>query len=468
MLREIRCIIMCSCLLLLMFSCNKTGKLVAVVDDFPQILARDTLTALTINTSTSYFIYRDQPMGYHYDMIRDFCDQHGLELKIITVQNSNQLIDLLKQNVGDVITFDMPVESGQKDSVLYCGWNMVTHQVLVQRSEPKDSLVTDVTQLIGKRVTVRQGTKFDLRLRNLNEELGGGILIDEVNSDSTVLEDIIRDIATGEIAYTIADEHLAQMNKTYYQNLDVSMPVSFEQRTSWLVRKDAPILADSLNAWFESAGKRPSYQLITKRYFEESKGYEVESGKLYAVMLAPSVISPYDDYFKMYAKEFNLDWRLLASVGYQESNFNYEGKSWAGAIGIMGLMPATSRAMGVDGDNTYDPEMNIRAGAAYLRELMNNFSSIEDKSERTKMALASYNGGIGHITDARALAEKYAANKDVWEGNVEMYVHLKRYEEYYNDPVCKAGYFRGDETINYVREVIARWQYYSSKVKSAG
>ena len=155
-----RCIVMCSCLSLLMFSCIKTGKPVAT-NDFPEIVAKDTLTALTVNTSTSYFIYRDQPMGYHYDMIRDFCDRHGLVLKIVTVQNSNQLTELLKQNAGDVITYDMPIESEQKDSVLYCGWNMVTHQVLVQRSEPKDSLVTDVTQLIGKRVTVRQGTKFD-------------------------------------------------------------------------------------------------------------------------------------------------------------------------------------------------------------------------------------------------------------------------------------------------------------------
>lgn len=460
-----RCIVMCSCLSLLMFSCIKTGKPVAT-NDFPEIVAKDTLTALTVNTSTSYFIYRDQPMGYHYDMIRDFCDRHGLVLKIVTVQNSNQLTELLKQNAGDVITYDMPIESEQKDSVLYCGWNMVTHQVLVQRSEPKDSLVTDVTQLIGKRVTVRQGTKFDTRLRNLNDELGGGIIIDEVNSDSVVLEDIIRDIATGNIDYTISDQHLAQLNRTYYQNLDVSMPVSFEQRTSWVVRKDAPILADSLNAWFVSAGVQPGYQLITKRYFEESKGYIVRSGKPYAEMMAPGVISPYDPYFKQYAKEYNIDWRLLASVGYQESNFNYEGKSWAGAVGIMGLMPATASSMGIESDNIYDPEKNIRAGAAYLRELMNNFSSIKDKNEQIKMALASYNGGIGHVSDARALADKYAANKDVWEGNVEMYIHLKRYEEYYNDPVCKAGYFRGDETINYVREVIARWQYYASKVKA--
>ena len=460
-----RCIVMCSCLSLLMFSCIKTGKPVAT-NDFPEIVAKDTLTALTVNTSTSYFIYRDQPMGYHYDMIRDFCDRHGLVLKIVTVQNSNQLTELLKQKAGDVITYDMPIESEQKDSVLYCGWNMVTHQVLVQRSEPKDSLVTDVTQLIGKRVTVRQGTKFDTRLRNLNDELGGGIIIDEVNSDSVVLEDIIRDIATGNIDYTISDQHLAQLNRTYYQNLDVSMPVSFEQRTSWVVRKDAPILADSLNDWFVSASVQPGYQLITKRYFEESKGYIVRSGKPYAEMMAPGVISPYDPYFKQYAKEYNIDWRLLASVGYQESNFNYEGKSWAGAVGIMGLMPATASSMGIESDNIYDPEKNIRAGAAYLRELMNNFSSIKDKNEQIKMALASYNGGIGHVSDARALAKKYAANKDVWEGNVEIYIHLKRYEEYYNDPVCKAGYFRGDETINYVREVIARWQYYASKVKA--
>ena len=92
------------------------------------------------------------------------------------------------------------------------------------------------------------------------------------------------------------------------------------------------------------------------------------------------------------------------------------------------------------------------------------FSPVEDLGEQLKMALAAYNGGIGHIFDARALAEKYNANKDVWNGNVEKYLQLKRLEQYYRDPVCRTGYFRADETVNYVHNVMSRWESYKKEV----
>ncbi|HAR39491.1 MAG TPA: lytic transglycosylase F, partial [Porphyromonadaceae bacterium] len=107
---------------------------------------------------------------------------------------------------------------------------------------------------------------------------------------------------------------------------------------------------------------------------------------------------------------------------------------------------------------------NIRAGAEYLRRLLNTFNSVADPDERLHISLAAYNGGMGHVFDARALAEKYGADKNVWKGNVEKYIQLKRLEQYYTDPVCKNGYFRADETINYVRNVIDRWKYYQEAV----
>ena len=131
----------------------------------------------------------------------------------------------------------------------------------------------------------------------------------------------------------------------------------------------------------------------------------------------------------------------------------------------MGLMPATAASLGVDSNMIIDPETNIKAGAEYLRELINLFNFIENNEERLKMALASYNGGIGHISDARALAEKYGADENVWDGSVEKFIQLKRLEQYYNDPVCKNGYFRGDETVKYVSDVMGRWLLFKEKIK---
>jgi membrane-bound lytic murein transglycosylase F len=452
-------------LLLLLTSCRGVEKESGEGYDFPQILQRDTLRVLTLNTSTSYFIYRDQPMGYHYDLIREFCREHDLVPEIIVAVNTAGMLEMLQHGGGDVIAYNIPVTNALRDSVRYCGLQQISHQVLVQRALRGDTLVTDVTGLIGKKVTVTAGSRYRDRIVNLNNELGGGIVIDIADSDTIVTEDLIRMVSRGEIGYTVADADLARLNHTYFRNLDVDLQVSFDQRSSWVVRRDMPLLADSLNSWFENKTDEPVFLRIIKRYFEETKGYLESDRPSYTDILGPGVISPFDPFFKQQGRRLGIDWRLLASLSYQESSFNTEGQSWAGAIGLMGLMPATAASLGVAGDHLFDPEMNIRAGAEYLRQLLNIFGTIDDPSEQLKMSLAAYNGGIGHVFDARALAEKYEADQNVWEGNVEKFIQLKRLEQYYTDPVSKNGYFRGDETINYVRKVISRWELYKEKVK---
>ena len=451
-------------LIIILFS-HGCSKSITTGYDFPAIVESDTLSVLTFNTSTSYFIYRDQPMGYHYDMISQFCRQHSLVPKITVAENWGAIMRMLKDGVGDVIVYNMPVTNQLRDSIVYCGLQQISHQVLVQRVQHTDSMITDVTELIGKKITVVEGSKHHDRIINLNNELGGGIIIEMICGDTTLVEDLIRMVSRGEIEYTIADDVLGKFNQTYFRNLDVHLPVSFDQRSSWMVREDTPILADSLNSWFERSVAEPAYLRIIKRYFEVAKGYSDFDIPTFASNLKAGVISPYDIYFKQYGKEFGIDWRLLASVSYQESTFDSEGSSWAGAKGLMGLMPLTAESLGVDSLEILDPEKNIRAGTEYLKMLINVFSVIDNKDERIKMSLAAYNGGIGHIFDARALAEKYGSDEDVWEGSVEKFIQLKRLEQYYNDPVSKNGYFRGDETVDYVIDVMARWEYFRDKIK---
>ncbi|SCD18995.1 Transglycosylase [Proteiniphilum saccharofermentans] len=449
---------------ILCLSCGNWGRQERTYD-FPQIVESDTLRILTLNTSTSYFIYRDQPMGYHYDMIRDFCKHHGLVPEIIVAGNTGAMVEMLQNKEADVIAYSIPVTNALKDSILYCGLRQISHQVLVQRAGQGDTLLTDVTGLIGKQVTVIDKSKYLDRINNLNDELGGGILIDRVDSDTIVVEDLIRMVSRGEIAYTVADDDLAMLNHTYFGNLNVDLPVSFDQRSSWVVRKDTPLLADSLDSWMKSRSSGTAFLRIIKRYFEETKGYSVFLRPSFREISGHGVISPFDSYFKRYGKESGIDWRLLASVSYQESRFETEGQSWAGATGLMGLMPATAASLGAEGEQLFDPEKNISAGTEYLKNLLHIFRFINNPDERIKMALAAYNGGLGHVFDALALTEKYGGDKEVWDSNVERYLQLKRLEQYYRDPVCKNGYFRADETIKYVRDVIDRWEIYKEKVK---
>jgi len=431
--------------------------------DFPEIVEKDTLNILTLNTSISYFIYRDQPMGFHYDMIKDFCDRHGLTPKIKTAVNSNVLVDMLLNGEGDVIAYDVPIENSLKDSLIYCGLTQVSHQVLVQRKGLKDTLIKDVPDLIGKEVYVKSDTKYDQRLKNLNRELGGGIIIRDVEKDTIVDEDLIRMVSNGTIHYTVADEYIAKINRTYFRNIDISLPVSFDQRSSWAVRKDMPILADSLNVWFAQENITPNYRRISKRYFEKAKGFSFSPKSSYLSRLKPGQLSPYDDQFKQAAQKYDLDWRLLASISFFESTFDPDGEAWTGAGGLMGIMPSTAESLGLGRDEMFNPDKNIFAGAKYLKKLLGSFSAIENINERIKMALASYNAGIGHILDARALARKYHADANVWADNVEKYLELKRLEKYYDDTVCRFGYFRAEETVNYVNNVMECWAAYKER-----
>lgn len=428
--------------------------------DFEEIKQSGELTIITLSSSTSYFIYKDEPMGYDYDLAKDFCDHYGLKLNVKVAENSTRLLEMLENGEGDLITSPISVQNELKDSILYCGLEQVSHQVLVQRTNKKDSMVTDVTQLIGKEVYIKHNTKYHKRLLNLDAELGNGIIIKDVEKDTVTVEDLIEMVAQKRIDYTVADEYIAKLNKTYYRNIDVSMALSFEQRSSWAVRKDTPELAKALDEWFADNSKTREYKSILKKYFELSKQPDFDANVL--VNLPKGSVSLYDALFKKYAAVSGYDWHLLASVAYQESRFKPKVASWAGAVGLMGLMPRTAQVFGVSGDELKNPELSVKVGAELISKLDDMFAKVPDFEQRLKFILAAYNGGNGHVTDAQALARKYNDNPYVWDGHVEKYIELKSKPEYYNDSVCKNGYLRGSEVVKYVKQVTANRERFKS------
>ena len=167
-----------------------------------------------------------------------------------------------------------------------------------------------------------------------------------------------------------------------------------------------------------------------------------------------------------YAKEQGWDWRLIAAQAYHESRFDTSVVSWAGAKGLMQIMPRTARSNGLADKDIQNPEKNIATAIKIMASLERSFSTIEDPQERMKFILASYNSGIGHVLDAIALAKKYGKDPQKWDGNVAEYILLKSNPEYFNDEVCKFGYFRGRETYSYVNKVLKLYEYYKSKIKA--
>lgn len=368
------------------------------------------------------------------------------------------MVRCLLEGKGDLIAYNLDITQAWKDSLIYCGEENITHQVVVQR-RGRDA-VKDVTQLIDKDVYVSPGKYYE-RLVHLNEELGGGIRIHLVDADSLSTEDLITQVAEGKIDYTVATNEVAKINRTYYSNLDIRLVVSFDQRASWAVRKTSPLLAQAADKWHKENINSPEFKASARRYFELNK--QPLHGSILSVK--DGKISHYDDLFRKYAKEIGWDWRLLAALVYTESNFNPDVVSWAGAKGLMQLMPVTAHTMGIPRGKEQDPEESIKGGVKYIAQLQNIFRKVDDKDEQVKFVLAAYNAGAGHITDAMALAKKYGKDPYRWEHHVDHYILLKSNEEYYQDPVCKNGYFRGTETYNFVRDVMGRADLYKKKIK---
>ena len=454
-------IIACFC----MWACQQTPQQQAVVDidhyDLTHMKDSGVLVALTLNSSISYFDYRGEPMGFQYELAKHFAQSLGLKLEIKTARNMEDLVHMLLRGEGDLIAYPLPITKEFKDSVDFCGEDIITHQVLVQRNGNKNQkALTNVTELIGKDVYAKPGKHLN-RLINLDKELGGGIRIHEVTNDSITNEDLMMQVANGTINYTLSDNDLARLNKTYYPNLNTNLAVSFDQRASWAVRKTSPLLSEAADRWHKENMTSPAYKASAKKYFEMSK--RLPHGPILSIK--DGKISHFDHLFKKYAPEVGWDWRVIASLAYNESNFDTTAVSWVGAKGLMQLMPRTARAMGIPEGKEQNPEESVKAATKYLAQLARSFNKVTNPEEKMKFVLGAYNAGIGHVFDAMALAEKYGKNKYIWDENVASFILLKSNEEYFNDPVCKNGYFRGRETYNFVKDILGRAEMYKQKIK---
>lgn len=429
--------------------------------DFTEIKVRKELKALVDYNSTSYFLYKGSPMGFEYELLSRYAKETDLALKIIPINDLSSIIDSLNEDVGDIIAANLTVTKDRQEKAAFSQPIIRTKQVLVQRANSnKDDatlFVKRVEDLIGQEVYVQKGSSFFKRILNLSDEIGGDIIIKEVAGNITT-EELIGKVSKGEIPFTIADEHVAKINKAFYRNIHIKNAISLEQQIAWAVRKESPDLLISLNKWLDEFRKTTDYRVIYLKYYGNTSLFKNRVNSDLFTSKSGN-ISPYDDLIKKYSQVIQWDWRLLTSLIYQESQFDHSSSSWAGARGLMQLMPSTAKEYGLD--STASPEESIIAGIDYLSWLDEQFADkVTDKAERRKFVLAAYNVGLGHVFDAIRLAEKHQLKKDVWENNVAEMLLNKSKPNFYKDDVVHYGYCRGSEPYKYVNEILSRYEHY--------
>lgn len=435
--------------------------------DLEAIIERGYLTAIIDNSSTGLFLYKGEPMGYEFDLLTLFCEEIGVELRLEVTPSLNEGFMKLNQGKGDILAYNLTVTKERKKRIAFTHYHNLVRQVLVQRKpdnwrdlklhEIERSLIRNPIELIGEEVWVRHSSSYLTRMRNLSDEIGGDIIIVEDYPDVET-EALIRKVAEGEIRYTVADEDVALVNASYYPNLDVKTPVSLPQQIAWGVRKNAPNLLTRLNDWIDQMRKTNDYYVIYDKYFRSTRQSRRRVNSEF-FSSGDGRISPYDSLIKQGASKLNWDWRLLAAQINKESRFDPKTKSWAGAVGLMQIMPKTGARFGAS--NLLDPVQSIEAGSNYLVWLEDYWKPhIPDSLERVKFVLGSYNVGQGHVMDAVRLARKYEKDTAVWDDNVAFYLLQKSYSKYFNDPVVKHGYCRGIEPVNYVTDIFALYENY--------
>ncbi len=435
--------------------------------DLDDILKEGKLRASMVYSSTSYFLYKGQEMGFEYELLERFAKDLGVELEIVVEKNIDSIITQLNDGTVDLMAFALTITKERENYVNFSEYVSLTHQVLVQkkpenwrkisRHNVERHLINDPIELIGKKVSIRANTAYMTRINNLSEEVGGDVLIDTISGEYST-DEIIQMVIDGKVKYTVADDEIAKVAANYNPDIDISVPISFSIRNAWATRFSSPKLNKRLNQWLKKFKKEVDYFVIYNKYFKSPRNYK-KRVKSDFYSLESNKLSPYDDLIKKNAKRIHWDWRLVASLVYQESRFDPNAKSWVGAGGLMQIMPATCRELGLK--NPHDPAQSLHAGTKYLHNIWKQYDDVPDSIQRIKFTIASYNCGPGHVADARRLAEVLNLDKDVWDDNVEKMILSLTYSRYFNNKVVRYGHVRGIEPYHYVRQIFERHEHYS-------
>ena len=435
--------------------------------DLDAILADGKIRAVTNVNQTSYFIYKGEPMGFHFELLKKFADHLELELEIITSNDIDEALGYLQSGDADLVAIGLSVSADRKEMMQFTEPLMQSSQVLVQRKPngwermtektAAEKLVRNQLDLAGKTIYVQKGSSYAQRLYNLERESGMDIGVIEVPYDA---EELARQVSRGEIEYTICDDYMSNIIGTLFPGLDMSTPVSFPLNIAWSVRKDGTdALISELNGWITGFKTTREYARLERKYFSGMRPASI-AGSEYFATNSDGKVSPFDDIIKNYADTIGWDWRLVAALIYQESRFNPSVTSPRGAYGLMQVMPSTGLHFGYD--VTRSVENNIRAGISYIRMLDRLCSQwVTDPDERVKFILASYNAGHGHVIDAIRLAEKNGLDPGRWDDNVSLFLERKADPAFYDDPVVRNGRLRQGVQVNaYVADILKRYEHY--------
>ena len=431
-----------------------------------QIQDSGILTIATRMNGVGCYFQQDQPAGLECDLLQAYADSLGVKVKIKKTTTIDHTLDYVKNGTADIAASDLTKTENRSLDITFSQPLFSTREVLVQR---KSGAVTTLEQLTGKRLTLRDGSAYfeeimqaasavNLATRSPNDPKNEAALTLIPSDQIMSTLELIDAVSTGDIDFTVADEHIVKGHNGYRENLDTSVIFGEARDVAFAVKKDRDTsLTRSLNRWLQS----DDAQHIINAHLSRMR--DINIGNQRKFIPSSGTLSPWDSLFKRHAVA-PFEWLWLAAQSATESNFKPNAVSRAGAQGLMQLMPETAKEVGVK--DSFNPDQNIKGGAEYNRRQYTRWKHLSQQNALA-FTFASYNAGAGHVLDAQRLAAEDGANPKQWfttkgQKGVEDYIVLLQKAEYYTRPIVRHGYCRGTETRDYVRRIFAKHEKFKT------
>jgi peptidoglycan lytic transglycosylase F len=418
-------------------------------EDLSSMKDRGILRVITNTNPSHYYLQEGKLRGFEYELLNRFAKQNKMRVDVVLAHSQEEMFQLLKEGKGDIIAASLP--SGlikPVDSIQFTSPYHYASPVIVGRDT--EDLVIDLRDLAGRRITLAEDSPYWDYMLQLKQQ---GMEFELVKADNGVnMEGSLLMVALGMYDLSVVGNHQIKSAYTRGVGLKAQFVLSEPLAHSWAVRSEDQQLTHALNTFVEQEYRSANYNVLHAKYFEQPQIQKTNDSRLTHF----DSLSPYDEVTQRYSDKYGFDWRLITALMFQESQFNPTASSYAGAEGLMQLIPETAELMGVS--DTNNAESSIYAGVRYLNYLRNKFDDALLLQDRMWFTLASYNAGYGRVKRARALAEEMGLDKNQWFDNVELAM-MALAKPYMKDGE-QVRYCRCGQTVVYVREIRTRYFNY--------
>lgn len=408
-----------------------------------KIKATGVLTVATRNGPTTYYQGPDGPTGFEYDLVKAFARSLGVKVKWVFPENAADLLPMVESGRVDMVAAGIAITPKRSSRVRFGPPYQTIQQDVIYRSgttRPKN-----ISDLIGKTLAVTSGSDFVARLNKLKKKYPD--LRWKTESDSDI-EDLLYQVATGKIDYTLDNSNDVTLNRRFYPQIAVAFKIGSPQKLAWAFRrKQDKSLYKAAQEFFIKIKNNGELHRILERYYGHARSFNYVGTYTFMKHVAlrlPDLISM----FKTAAKKYNISWRLIAAISYQESHWNPHATSPTGVRGLMMLTRITAKHLNIH--NRLNPLKSIMGGTKYFLKLRHQLPASIKEPDRTWFALAAYNIGFGHVMDARNLAKKLGKNPNSW-ADVKKILPLLSQRRWYKQ--TRFGYARGREPVEYVQNI---------------